>query len=60
MMGKPKYLEEGLLQGPLSLSRLTNSFKVYMEPTHDWWEKACSYFGGGEKLACLVVDVMMM
>lgn len=28
-----------------------------MEPTHDWWEKACScYFGGGEKLACLVDD----
>jgi len=26
-----------------------------MEPTHDWWEKAYScYFGGGEKLACLI------
>lgn len=46
-MGKPKYLEENLPQGPLSLPHLT----------HDSWEKTCScYFGGGEKLACLVDD----
>ena len=58
VMGKPKYLEENLPQGPLSLPLLTNLFKVYMEPTHDWWDKASTcYFGGGEKLTCLVVVV---
>jgi hypothetical protein len=57
-MGKPKYLEENLPLGPLSLPHLTNSCNVYMEITHDWWEKACScYFGGGEKLTCSVVVV---
>jgi len=56
-MGKPKYLEENLPQGPLSLPLLTNSVKVYKEPTHDWWEKASTcYSGGGEKLTCLVDD----
>jgi len=56
-MGKPKYLEENLPQGPLSLPLLTNLFNVYVEPTHDWWDKASTcYFGGGEKLTCLVDD----
>jgi hypothetical protein len=49
-MGKANYLKKNLPQGPLSLPHLT----------HDLWEKACScYFGGGEKLACLV-DVVVV
>jgi len=56
-MGKLKYLEENLPQGSLSLPLLTNLFEVYVEPTHDWWDKASTcYFGGGEKLTCLVDD----
>jgi hypothetical protein len=39
------------------MQHLTNLFKVYMVPTHDWWEKAYSfYFGGGEILAWLLDD----
>jgi hypothetical protein len=40
--GKTEILEENFLEGQLSLPHLTNLFKVYMEPTHDWWEKAGS------------------